>query len=179
MTTGRRIARRLPANGIRAPRRGTAWDDNILNEQILNNGQNLLLLLNNVADPEKRGCTLVRVILNLWALPSNPGQVSGSMQLSLGIAMMSDDAFSAAAVAEADVPSDYPPSGWLYRDNVLVVDETLATGAIPPTRIEKDLRASRKLDRQAVAIQMEASAIEGTNFTLRVCGMIRSLYKLP
>ena len=142
-------------------------------------GQQAFLLAEDVADPEKRGCTIVRMLLGLSLSAATPGVVSGSMRITMGISMVSDDAFVAAALPEADTTADFPVSGWLYRDEYRIVDETLASGVIMLTRVEKDLRTQRKMDRSSLVFQLESNLAEGTAFDVRCTGIVRALYKLP
>ena len=137
--------------------------------------------MQNVADPEKRGCTLVRLIMDFVMFASPPGAVSGRQVVSMGIAVVSDDAFSSGATGmpNPEVSTDYPVGGWLWRKVVPVFDETLATGHVPPVEVRQDLRAMRKLDRSTLAFLAFNDAGEGSPFTVQWIGIIRSLYKLP
>ena len=97
MTTLRRTARRPTVARGTAPRRGTAWDDKLVNFSLANGaGTAAIELVTNVSDTEKRGCTLVRLLLDLsfWANP--PGTVSGVQLFDTGIGLVSDDARLAA-----------------------------------------------------------------------------------
>jgi len=135
--------------------------------------------MGNVADTEKRGCTLVRTVVGLCLRAASPGVVSGQQRVTIGIALVSDDAFSASAVPDVEDAADFPVQGWLWREVRLVYDETLATGIINPVEVRLDLRAARKLDRSSMVLLMSNENLEGTGFDVRVLGLIRSLYKLP
>ena len=161
-------------------RRGTAWDDKLVNFSVANgSATSAIELVTNVADNEKRGCTLVRLLLDLYLWPATPGNVSGRQNYDLGVALISDDARLASAFPDPDDAADYPVSGWLWRTRVLVIDETLATGPIPPGRVKEDIRAQRKLDRSSVMLINNNTLVEGNPFTVQVTGIIRVLYKLP
>ena len=164
-----------------AVRRKTAWDDQILIGQTVVNAASPagFLLVENAADPEKRGCTVVRIIVDLAVNADVPGSVSGQEVTSFGIALVSDDAFVAAAFPEPNDETDYPVSGWLWRKVILVQDETLATGPIPPVRVYQDLRVARKLDRASLTLIVMTQGIEGSTFNTRLTGIVRALYKLP
>ena len=161
------------------PRRITAWDDEIHEFSLTNSSQTAINLMTNVADPEKRGCTLVRLIIDVVLFPATPGNASGRQIVSLGIGVVSDDAFAAGTLPDPEEESDYPVGGWVYRARKSVFDETLATGLVRPVLIEKDLRAMRKLDRSTLALIVHNGAVEGTAFTIGMSGLTRSLYKLP
>ncbi len=181
MTIQRRTARRPGPVGLaRAQRRLTAWDDQLVTSLSVTSGaENSFLLTENVSDTEKRGCTIVRIILALELLPSVPGNVSGVQTVSMGIGATSDDAFAAGALPNAEVDTDFPVMGWLWRGKYLVRDETLATGIVPFPRIDADLRSQRKIDRSSVFVILQNTPVQGTAFNILVSGMVRVLYKLP
>ena len=97
----------------------------------------------------------------------------------MGIGMSSDDAFTANALADVNTDSDFPMGGWLWRDMVMVMDETLGSGVTPYIEVRVDLRAQRKLDRASVFLARSNTAQEGTNFSVEMTAFIRMLYKLP
>ena len=123
-----------------------------------------LLLVEDVADPEKRGCTLVRMILGFDLLPAVPLVVSGVMRATVGIGLASDDAFAAAALPEVDDQTDYPQGGWLFRGSWTVRDE--AAISVPFVRVDRDVRAMRKIDRSSVYIRIATSLVEGSAFSV-------------
>ena len=163
------------------PRRGTAWDDNRFNFGLGSGTFANIALVDDVADPEKRGCTLVRTIIDLQVFASDPGVASGRQLVDFGIGLVSDDAFTAGATGmpNPEVESDYPVGGWLWRKTFAVFDETLATGHVPPVEIKADLRAMRKMDRSTVAFMLSNGVGEGTPFAIQIVGLMRILYKLP
>ena len=175
VTRGRTVTRPV----VRAQRRLTAWDDENVGFDIASGTEGNLELAQNVADPEKRGCTAIRILVNVWLHASTPGAVSGSQILSIGIALTSDDAFAGSVLPDAEVAADFPVSGWLYRERFMVTDELLSSGVIQPIHVNRDLHASRKLDRATLFIQFANGAIEGSTFNVRAVGLVRVLYKLP
>ena len=158
----------------------TAWDDQGIGLTTLVVGGNglQLLLCENVADPEKRGCTLIRTIIGLSFLANSPGSVTGRVVVTFAIALASDDAFSAGALPDPEVDDDFPIGGWLYRTRFPVMD---GVGEPVPTvhRIDADIRAGRKLDRSTIYMDMHSSSEFGSSFTVAINGMVRCLYKLP
>ena len=138
-----------------------------------------VLLCENVADPEKRGCTLIRTLLHLWVLSNNPGSTEGSMHVIFGIALASDDAFVGGALPDVEVDADYPVGGWLYRDSVLVTDMVANASMLRATELRADLRNQRKLERSSIYLEVANVLANGNSFVVRVSGIIRCLYKLP
>ena len=137
------------------------------------------MIAQNVADPEKRGCTIVRILAHLWLTATTPGAVSGIQRVHCGIGLASDDAFSANALPDIDQDSDFPVGGWMWRDLYVIKDETLASGVFAPIEIKVDLRAQRKMDRASVFLARSNTANEGSAFSVRMTGLVRVLYKLP
>ena len=178
MTTQRRIARRPVARGG-APRRLTAWDDAEVSETLTSGATGTHELMQNVSDPEKRGCTLVRCIINLWLVPNVPGQVEGLQQLWIGISLVSDDAFVAGALPDVDDVADYPMGGWLLRRTVVTQDMVANASNRVVTAVDLDLRAQRKMDRSTMVMSFLNQNRGGTPFTVRLVGLVRCLYKLP
>ena len=163
-----------------APRRTTAWDDEFVSLSLANATAGNQLLVQNVADPEKRGCTLVRMIVGIDVMVNQPGTVSGKQLITVGIGLVSDDAFSAGVFPENNVADDFPVGGWIYRAQRIIWDETLGSGVgVDKVRFEADLRAQRKLARSSVFLQVHNGAHEGSTFSVFATGLVRALYKLP
>ena len=182
MSMQRRTARRPVATGRAPQRRGTAWDDTIMNSSLANNTRFQIDLLVNTADAEKRGCTVVRTLLDFQLFNATPGDVSGRQIFHMGIGLVSDDAFAAggSAMPNPEEQDDYPVGGWMWRKSVAVFDESLANGVNPaPVTIKEDLRAMRKLDRSTMALIIFNATGEGAPFSVQRIGIIRVLYKLP
>ena len=137
-----------------------------------------LLLCENVADPEKRGCTLIRTIIGMSFLPNVPGAISSRINVTFAIALASDDAFAAGSLPDPEVDDDFPVGGWLYRTRFPVSDG-VGEPVPMPFRIEADLRMARKLDRSTIYMSMHSSVDQGAGFVTAVNGMVRCLYKLP
>ena len=176
MVSPRRSRGRAPAG----QRRMTAWDDEFINFDMASGAQANTLLVQNVADPEKRGCTLIRTMVKMTYYPSNPGAVSGQMSIFVGIGLASDDAFTAGALADPNSAADFPMTGWVYRDRHLVIDETLGGGGPGrPLTVDQDIHSQRRLDRGSLVMTFNNDFNEGVAFNVRCIGLIRCLYKLP
>ena len=176
MTTRLRTARRVQGN---VRRRTTAWDDQTITSLTASSGASQeVLLIENVADSEKRGCTLVRTLVRLTAMPSSITSVNGIQLVHFGIGLTSDDAFAAGALPDVEIDDDYPVAGWVWRDSVYVRDSTVASaGQI--VRLEAELQSQRRLDRSSVFLTFSNVPVQGTPFAVSVGGIVRMLYKLP
>ena len=177
MTTRARTVRRP---GAAAVRRKTAWDDQILAANgIAVTSRVSIPLVEDVADPEKRGCTIVRIIVGLDLWPLAPAIANGSVNATIGIAIVSDDSFVANAMPDPEAQDDYPVSGWLYRARYRIVDTTTGGEGQTNVRVDRDLKVMRKIDRSTVVMIIHNEALEGTSFTMAFSGLVRVLYKLP
>ena len=138
-----------------------------------------VLLAENVADPEKRGCTIVRMLIGMQFFPASPNAVNGVQRVMIGVGVTSDDAFSAGALPDLETDADFPVQGWMYRDSFNLAD--IASGGNPGLilRVEKDIRAQRKIDRSTPFLVVRTNQVQGTAFAVIESGIIRILYKLP
>ncbi len=179
MTTRQRTVRRPGLNGVRSARRTTAWEDTFVAQSLANNARLDQDLLVNVSDADKRGMTVVRILVHLYFTSTAGTPVDGIQKLSMGIQLSSEDAFAANAVPDPNNVTEYPIGGWLYRDVVVVAEAASGIHINPPAEIRLDLRSQRKLDRSEMMYSVENNALGGTNFSVDANGFIRVLYKLP
>ena len=164
----------------RAQKRVTAWDDQlVLGTTLFDGVTGSFILVENSADSEKRGCTIVRILVGMQFVPAVPNAVNGLMVVTLGIGVTSDDAFSAGALPDPEVDADFPVQGWMYRDRFMVADVASGGNAGAILRVEKDLRAQRKIDRSSPFMSVRVDNIQGTAFSVIESGIVRVLYKLP
>ena len=102
MVSRRRGFRRA---GVRAPRRAVEWFDNIINETLTSSDQQIEDLTDQMADSEKKGATIVRLIIDITCVLTTAG-TGGLIRLAIG--MVDNDALAAGAVPEADDEADIP-----------------------------------------------------------------------
>ena len=137
MSTRGRVAR--PRSGSRAlPRRGLFWIDTNIDETTSSGTQDVTDLTTLMVDDEKKGATLVRLIISLRTVLTAAG--SGGL-VAMGLIVIKDDALSALALPEANSAGDQP--GWLWRRQLGIA----CTDPNDPTQwlhTDLDLRAKRK-----------------------------------
>ena len=180
MTTGRRsrggFSPRVFGN---RPRRQLKWATDNINASIVSSGTPLLSQLNAVlATSQEEQSTLVRTILCLTVLPVTPAVGLDSMLFSLGVGVAGRDAFAAgaASVPSPAVPSEEPIQGWLYQCMYWILERAGADHT--PLLIEKDIRTSRRIGNGVPFIRADNDPGAGTPFTVRIVGVVRSLYML-
>ncbi len=162
------------------PKRDTVWLDTIVSVTAGTGASTSVDLLGTTLETEARGYTLVRTIISLEALNSTYAGHSGRQAVSLGIGMMEREAAASGAFPDPGDPTDAPGRGWVWRDTrvVLSVLDTPGEGW-PYTRFAADLRGMRKVMYAEPVLVFDNDALDGVAFTVRVRGIIRSLYKLP
>ena len=150
-----------------------------MTQSLANNARLDQDLLVNVSDADKRGLTVVRMLIHLWYTSTAGGPVDGSMRLFQGIQLASEDAFAAMALPDPNNSTEYPIGGWMYRDMIVCTESALGVLRNNPVELWRDLRSQRKLDRSEMVFSVENNAGGGTTFSVDVQGLIRVLYKLP
>ena len=162
---------------MRAPRRGTAWIDTLVNSTLANAGGDTVDLMGSTDTDERRGMTVTRLLLCLYLFPSDLMAVEGAQACDLGIGVASEDAFGAGALADPNVAGDEPLRGWLYRCRHVALS---ATGsAFQSLNVREDIHSQRKIDKGTVYMRIDNVTIQGTAFTVRIAGTVRMLVKLP
>ena len=137
MTTGRaRVAR---GRGRRTPRRPVEWFDNIINETITSASQQVEDLSSELADLEKKGASIARIIINMTCVLTTAAGTGGV--LTFGICMVENDAVAAGVSPEPSTETDKP--GWMWRTRESVFSSDLNDRAQVAV-IKEDLKTGRR-----------------------------------
>jgi len=136
----------------------------------------------NLFGPQGDTLTVVRLIGRVVAHPNSlEGQLTGAMQVDIGIGVAANVAFALGTTGTPDltVSSELPARGWLYRQRMLVMKDH-ATGTVNEQTyvdvLSFDLKASRKLDRGNLYVKFETNNSTGAStFDVRLTGIIRAL----
>ena len=108
MTTRR--APRRQGSFRRGPRRKVEWFDNIINETVASGGQQVEDLSSEMTSLEKKGATVLRILVDMAALLIASG--NGGV-LTVGICIVDDDALASLTLPDPASETDKP--GWLWR----------------------------------------------------------------
>ena len=147
-----------------------------MNSSVVSGGTQGLDRLDNILFPEET--TLVRTIACIRIQPVVVESSLNNLQLiSVGIGVCSQDAFTAGAVADPNVDTDFPQDGWVYKCRWNLLGN--AGNTIEPIKVDFDIRAMRKLGRGSSYVVFDNSPGAGTPFTVRFFMLIRQLYLLP
>ena len=156
--------------------RSTDWIDTITSTTIASGAQGNVSLMGGNTPDVTRGWTSARVVLDLSIHPATAVS-DGFQQLTLGIGVMSQEAFTAVVFPDANIGADRPARGWLYRNNVSVAGAA-AMVSHAPIRITADIRGKRKVDNGELVMVLNNTTIDGTAFMVRVNGLVRVLFLL-
>ena len=167
MTTRNRVRR-----FVRGARRATRWLDTIVNESIVNVASVADNLDSNISQGDKKGMTLVRMILELNLSAAGTG--TGAL-LHAGIFLLHGDAKTAGVYADPEDQAEQ--AGYLWRWT-----GTCFTSAVndrsQQTQIKADLKSRRKYPSEdhELVLYMKATS---SSITVNVDGLIRTLWLLP
>ncbi len=154
------------------------WADNLVDqEQAPALGSDNEDLMPALSQDERRGLTIVRLLIDLAVTPSPTNGVVGTQTSLMGIGVASFEAFGAGVVPDSNVETDRPARGWLWRSSLVILDD--ADNVVPSMRVQADVRAKRRVDDGVPFLNMVNQDRTGTAFTIRVTGIVRVLYLLP
>ena len=159
------------------PRRRRAWRDIRINLS-LNSGAGITPIDLLVDAPDIDVSTVTRIIGDLVAFPDDRNAaVDGVAQLDLGIGVVSQEAFTAGVVPDPNVQAEYPTLGWVYITTQVVImnNSSGTTEFIHVPEWHFDIGSNRKVDKGILCCSMENTLADGTGYTIRVVGRMRSL----
>jgi len=157
--------------------RKAQWIDTLALSNIVDGGQALTSMMGGMGTVDSRGLTTSRIIVDLSL--SAPVAVSDGLQtVSLGIAVVSQEAFNASVVPDPNLGADRPPRGWLWRTQVVVAGAASMSSA-QPLRLMADIRGMRKVDDGELILITNNDSNDGTTFTVRLRGILRTIFLLP
>ena len=119
--------------------------------------------------------TVARILLELKFYHFVTLSADGENCISLGIGVSSSEAFDQLALPDPAVNGDYPPRGWLYVANMVVLTHTVSGGiATVSADFSADVHGMRKVDKGRLFLAFGNNAIVGTS-SVNYTGRIRSL----
>ena len=140
--------------------------------------QTVIGLLGSLEINESVGFKLLRTLMKLYLRPGTPGAVNGSQLFTCGLGVASGDEFTAAAVPDPTVMDDFPPRGWVIRDQDVIMDSTTEGSAVAVVMVH-DLKAQRNVNNGELYLVVENDISTGTSFSLAVSGIVRCLFAMP
>jgi len=107
--------------------------------------------------------------------------IDGGSVVDLAIGVSATEAFNANVVPDPGSPADTPARGWLWKDRLIAVGNSV-TG--PPahdvywgTELKADIRSMRKVDRGVLylAMQFDNTLVSGSFLPVSCIGIVRAL----
>ena len=142
--------------------------------------KNPINLLDNLAPSDT--ITVIRLIIHFMVQPQNlSDNIDGGSVVDLAIGVSAVEAFNANVMPDANVPADVPIRGWLWKDRLVAVGNSV-TG--PPahdvyygTELKADIRAMRKVDRGILYLVTSATdiSVSGSFLPTSLVGIVRAL----
>ena len=157
--------------------RRSRWSDRLMNDSIGVSGSANFNLLPTMDIDERTAITVVRMIIHINAFASPTSGIIGVQRLDMGIGIVSVDALTAAAVPDPNDEDDRPSGGWLWRDRIPVLDDSI--GVITPTISMGDIRAKRRVSSGQLILTAINTTTAGGGFSISLVGIIRTLVLLP
>ena len=166
-------------NRMSGVRRGVAWYDLLVDTNLGNAVQVGFDLTSDLSAPDRIGCTITRVLIDLWADLAVTNAGDAVQVVDVGIGVMSGEAAAASVLPDPDVSTDAPVMGWLYRGRMICRQES----GLPhyrPGHLVADIRSQRKLGpRVEFTMVVDNNSTEGSTSSVLLRGLIRTLCKLP
>ena len=156
------------------------WADNIVLENVpVSGGSDNVDLFPGLSRDERRGITVVRLLIDLQVSPLVLDGVNAQQLAMMGIGVSSFEAFAVAgALPDPNQETDRPPRGWLWRSVLKVAH--VPDALVMPVRAQADVRAKRRVDDGVLFLRIINVDRTGvTPFEIAVDGLIRVLYLLP
>ena len=116
--------------------------DRIIDLSASSGNEDSVDLLANLAEDERKGATVTRVIMDLRYTLAGIGSVQ---DISIGLTLVNDDALASGALPDPQAETDQP--GWLWRTT-----HEIAEPDNPNLRQHHDLRAQRKMEEEETLV---------------------------
>ena len=153
------------------------WIDTRINTAVVVGTLNIKTLMTDVtASQSRRGWTCVRTIIGLDFARTVHDSGEGSNLVGVGIGVASQEAFTASAISNPSTNTDFPTRGWLWRAMARIWGFAADDPQFMTWRIEKDIRAKRKIDNGEMYISASNETLEGTSGAMTLTGLVRQYW---
>ena len=156
------------------------WVDHLMNTDIASAGQLLESLMTGASSTQTRfdRMTLLRTIIGIDIGYTVHDAGEGSQRVECGIGITSQEAFAAGSVPDPETESDFPTKPWVWRARYRIFGFAADQPTIFTRRVDLDIRAKRVLDNGEPFLVVDNSAIEGVSSSVRLVGLIRTLWSV-
>ena len=156
--------------------RPTDWMDSIISLGVANNNQNNEGLSTALVPADSARATVIRTIVSLDIHSQTVAGAWGTQIVHLGIGIASQESFTAGVLPDADVSTDRPIRGWMWRTSLVVSQNGVGSQVVFPVRA--DIRGARKIETGEVYLKIHNTSSYGTSFLIECDGLIRMLIKI-
>ena len=156
--------------------RPRAWGDTMYNLALVGANESRTNLLTDLSPVETK--TVVRLIGSLKFVPAVDVTAGITVtRYSVGIQVVSEEAFNAGVVPNPENQEEYPARGWLYRgvtaEYLDMANNIIDTWSMGELRF--DVRAARLVDRGILVCSIIQTASVGVLHNTQVVGIVRAL----
>jgi len=164
--------------------RENVWFDTVVSNASLaeGSGEFEILLPSNFDEFEQfKGMTVVRWLAKLTVLPATPSAALGTQLVTIGLGVVGEEAATVgiSSLPNPNIAGNRPPSGWVYRESLIVQDAAGDPASMTWPQFDFDIRSARKLNYGLPVVISQNTDIVGVGFSVRVHGIIRLLLKRP
>ena len=158
--------------------RPLAWADTLISAAISSGaGISALDLLADLAAADVK--TVMRLVGHLNVGVTNGATTADGVQaIDVAIGVAASEAFVGGVLPDANVDTDVPVRGWLWRDR-LTVARWNASGTVEDwnyAEVRFDIRSARKVDRGICFFTaFNSSIVGGTAYQVQLTGIVRAL----
>ena len=154
------------------------WLDTQFSNVVVASGAQLIsTMMEGISVEDSRGMTVTRIIMDMHYNSATVGGAHGTEVVSVGIAVVSQEAFAAGVVPDPLVAAEEPVRGWLYKA-VFMVGQSVGGGLEIQNR-NFDIRAQRKMEGGELVLIHNTTAAGGTSFSMVLTGSVRTLMRMP
>ena len=154
------------------------WIDTVFNSVVVIGTQKNVLLTAPVTATQARlqQMTLLRTIIGFDLARTVHDSGEGSERISIGIGIGREGETAAENVPAPNDGAEFPTRGWVWRASYRIFGFAADQPAIFSRRVDLDLRSQRKLENGESFLAARLEAIDGSNSTVNIVGMVRQLW---
>jgi len=160
----------------------TLWVDTIMSVAVAGNGQSIIALDETGFSIQQRRAarwTLLRSIIRLDLAATVRDSGEGDQVVTLGVGVVSEEAFAASTVPDPNVGLDFPIKGWVWRSRYRIYAVSVDDQNVDIVRIDLDIRARRLMANGRLAIIVNNENNQGTSTSITYTGIYRALFQVP
>ncbi len=158
-------------------RRASEWFDTIISFDIPSGTEVTLGLSKQSAGGTSEGYTVIRLLAFLNFIPAAIPTAVGYQIMDVGVGVATEDAITGGALPNLRTTDDRPIGDWMWRDQKIISVDNADTTR--PTMLRIDAKSQRKLAGGQMFLAVDNTATVGTDFTVRLRGLIRALVLQP